>query len=95
MTEQKVGTVTHWFGRIRVASVKLEGPVRLGDWLRVDHAGRRVWARVKSMQINHKPVEAADAGQEVGIKLPGRAHLGDPVVKVDAKPSLWARLRGR
>lgn len=89
----QVGTITHFFGKLRVATVRLEAPVQLGDRLRIRGHGRDFAVRVKSMQVNHKPVERAAPGQEVGILLGKKAHEGDMVLREERKGWL-ARLLG-
>jgi len=38
--------------------------------------------KVESMQINHQPVQAASAGEDVGIKIADKARKGDAVYKI-------------
>lgn len=94
MSESPVGTVTHWFGKVKVATVRLDAPVKLGDRVHVKGARDDFRARIKSMHLNHKPIEAADAGMEVGIQMPSRAHAGDKVMRVEgAEPGgFWGWL---
>jgi GTPase len=89
MTEHPVGVVTHFFSRIRVATVRVQEPISLGDRLRVKGRGREFVARVKSMQVNHQPIERAAPGQEVGIALPRRAREGDVVMRVEGEEKSW------
>lgn len=93
MSEHPVGVVTHWFGKLRVATVRLQAPLKVGDRVHVKGANDDFRARVKSMQLNHQPVEAADAGMEVGVKMGGRAHVGDKVLRVEGEAGRWAWLR--
>lgn len=95
MTEHRVGVVTHFFSRLRVATVRLEEPVKLGDSLLVKGARDAFRVRVKSMQVNHAPVEHAEAGMEVGIKVPAKAHEGDVVLRAEPRKGWLARLLGR
>lgn len=65
-----------------VAQIKLSAPVSRGD-------GLEVWVKnakapavlVRNLLINGKPVEKANAGQVVSLKLNGRASTGDRVFK--------------
>jgi len=92
MTENHVGKVDHFFGRIKVATVSLDAPVRKGDWLRIRGANDDLHFRVRSMEVDHKPIEKAEPGQVVGIKVPAKAHSGSEVLRSDARPGFWARL---
>lgn len=94
VSEAPVGVITHFFGKIRVATVRLDAPVAVGDRLHVKGANDDFTVRVKSMEINHRAVERAEAGQEVGIAMPAKAHSGDRVLRMDGEPSLWDRVMG-
>lgn len=94
MSEQRIGRVEHFYNKIRVAVVKLEAPLKLGDWLRIKGAHDDVWVRVRSMEVDHKPIASAAAGQSVGIKVPKRTHQGSSVLRAE-KVSFWHRLLGR
>lgn len=82
MVDVEVGVVTHFFNHLSVATVKFTAPVRVGDTLTIKGAHDDVTFRLESMQMNHTNVNEASAGQEVGIKLPQRAHEGSRVYVV-------------
>jgi hypothetical protein len=94
MTEQRVGVVTHFFSKLRVATVRLEQPVAVGDRIHVRGRADDFKVKVRSMQVNHKPVEHAGPGMEVGILVGAKAHEGDEVLKVERGRSWWSRLLG-
>lgn len=94
MAEQRVGVVEHWYGRIRVATVRVEQPIALRDRLRVRGAHDDFVVRVKSMELEHKPVDKATPGQVVGIRMRARAHERSSVYRAEAR-GLLARLLGR
>lgn len=91
-SEPRVGLVTHFFGRIRVATVRLTAPVAVGDRLHVKGRSDDFTMRVKSMEIDHRPVERAEPGQVVGIKMPSKAHEGDVVMKAAPGSGRWGWL---
>ena len=82
MSEQLVGTVTHYYGRPHVAGVKLSGGVKLGDALHIVGHGADFEQRVSSMEINHAHIQAAGPGAEVAIQVEERVHDGDQIFKV-------------
>ncbi len=84
MAERKVGRVTHYFSRIGVAALRLEGPVTLGERLHFLGHGADFYQQVTSMQIEGKPVERAQAGQEVGIKVDSPVREGTEVYLVES-----------
>ncbi len=78
----EVGRVTHYFSKIGVAVVELKAPLRLGDKILIRGATTNFEQTVESMQIEHKPVEEAQPGQSVGIKVKDRVREKDVVYKV-------------
>lgn len=82
MTEDRIGTVTHYFTRIGVATIKVERPVNVGEELHIVGAHDDLHFRVDSMEADHAPIPQAKPGQEVGVKLPERAHEHSVVYRV-------------
>lgn len=82
MPENLVGKVTHYFGRIGVAVVKLSAPLSQGDTIHFREKSTDFMQPVESMQIEHQPVREAKAGDEVAIKVADRVREGDEVYKI-------------
>src|SRR5712691_6798365 len=83
--EERVGIVTHYYGHLSVAAVRLEsGSLRVGDAIRILGHTSDIRQRVDSMQIEHQPVSEATAGQEIGLRVTEHAREGDVVYKVAA-----------
>ncbi|MGQ9700079.1 MAG: hypothetical protein ACUVQS_03315 [Candidatus Bipolaricaulaceae bacterium] len=82
MPEILVGEVTHYFGRIGVAVVKLTAPLSQGDTICFRGRSTDFMQTVESMQVEHQPVRAAKAGDEVAIKAESRVREGDKVYKI-------------
>jgi len=80
---KKVGQVTHFFDRIAVSVIKLKKSVAVGDRLLIVSRGEEIEVPVKSMQIDHKPVERAKSGVEIGLKVPKPVREGDDVYYLD------------
>lgn len=74
-----VGAVTHFFGHIGVAIIKFTKPVEVGAMLHFKGATTDFKETVQSMQFDHKPIEKAKKGQEVGIKVGDKVREGDEV----------------
>lgn len=71
---ERIGTVTHYYGEISVAIVRVEdGELSVGDTVRVVGGEDQFTCTVDSMEVEHEKVERAQAGQEVGIKVPQKA----------------------
>jgi len=83
MEEKLVGKVTHYFGKINVAVIKLDkGSLKVGDKVHIKGAHDDFETVVLSMQIDHKDVSSAKKGQEVAVKIEGKAHDNDEVFVV-------------
>jgi putative protease len=86
VSEQKVGVVTHYFGKISVAAIKLtDGELRVGDTIRVKGHTSDFTQTVSSMQVEHDEVQTAAVGDSVGIKVKEHAREHDEVFKVTAE----------
>lgn len=82
MDELLIGRVTHYFGRIQVAAVGItDDELRVGDTIRVLGATSNFTQKVRSMQIEHVPVQHARVGDVVGIQLNERARVNDLVFR--------------
>lgn len=80
--EKLIGEVTHFFGGIEVAIVKCKAPIAVGDTLHFKGATTDFTLTVKSMQYDHKTIEKAKKGQEVGIKIDEKVRENDEVYSV-------------
>jgi putative protease len=67
--EERLGEVTHFYDRICVAIVQLSGNLSIGDELHFIGPNIDFQQTLLSMQIEHKPIEEAEQGQEVAIKV--------------------------
>ncbi len=76
-----VGKVTHFFDKIGVAVIKLEAALKVGDKIKFE--GHSSFEQVvDSMQVDREPIEEAEDGQEVGMKVAQPVKAGDLVFKV-------------
>src|SRR3977135_3620955 len=83
--EERVGTVTHYYGHLSVAAVRVEsGSLRIGDMIHVVGRTSDFRQRIESMQVEHEPVLEVRAGQEFGLKVTGHARENDIVYKAAA-----------
>ena len=80
--EEKIGTGTHYYGNVGVASVKVSRPLNTGDTLHFVGRSDDFTEKVESIQIEHKQVESAKKGDEVGVKVGQKVHEGDEVFLV-------------
>jgi len=83
MPEQEIGIVSHYFDKPHVAVIKLAaGELAVGDSIRFLGHTSDFTERVTSMQVDHKPVETARAGDEVAVQVVASARPHDKVLKV-------------
>ncbi len=81
--EERVGFVTHYYGHLSVAAIRLEsGSLRVGDTIRILGHTSDFRQRVESMQIERQPVTEAGKRQEIGLKVTEHARENDEVYKV-------------
>ena len=83
MEEKKIGEVTHYFGNIGVAIVRLDKDgVKTGDTVRFKGHTSDFVQKIDSLQIEHQKVREAKKNEQVGIKVEEHAREGDAVYKV-------------
>ncbi len=82
MEEREVGKVVHYFSRIGVAAVELEGEIKIGDEVHFQGHTTDFYDVVTSMQVENNPVDKAGKGDKVGIKVKDRVRVGDKVYVV-------------
>jgi hypothetical protein len=78
---QEVGTVRHYFSKIGVAIIELSKPLSLSDQILVKGPSTDFEMTVDSMQVEHKSIQRAEAGQSIGLKLAQQARERDVVFK--------------
>ena len=77
----EVGHVSHFFSKIGVAILELTSPLSVGDKILVKGPSTDFEQVVESMQIEHKNIQKAEAGQSVGLKTAQNAKERDIVYK--------------
>lgn len=79
---KKVGEITHYFGKISVAVVRIDdGPLIVGDKIKIIGDGTNFVQVVRSMQVESVDVKVAKRGQLVGLKVNKPVHPKDNVYK--------------
>lgn len=82
VSKKPIGKITHFYDKIGVAVVSLNAGLKTGDKIKVGKGDRFIEQEVKSMQVEHKKLEKAKKGQEVGLKVKKGVKGGDLVFKV-------------
>jgi len=80
MTEKMIGSVTHYYTDLHVATVKItDGELHLGDMIHIEGHSSDFMQKIGSMELDHKPVEVAKPGEIVGIATDEYVRENDTV----------------
>ncbi|MBI2346606.1 MAG: translation elongation factor-like protein [Deltaproteobacteria bacterium] len=83
MPEEELGIISHWFGHLSVAAIKVtSGVLRVGDTIHIKGHTTDVTIKVQTIQLNHQDVQEAPVGSDVGIKVAEHVRQHDKVYKV-------------
>ena len=77
-----VGKITHYFGNIEVAVIKLSDTLKVGDNIRIIGGETDFNQTVDSMEIEHQKVKIAKKGESVGLKVEQKVREGYKVYKI-------------
>jgi hypothetical protein len=79
--EKILGTVTHYFPKVRAAVIKLKTPLSLGDVIKIKGHTTDFTQTITSMQIDHVSINSAKKGDEIGLLVESRVRQHDVVCK--------------
>jgi translation elongation factor EF-1alpha len=82
MKEHRIGIVNHYYDKIGVAALALEGELAVGDIIHIKGHTTDFAQKIESIQIEQKNVEQAEKGDDVAIKVKETARENDVVYKV-------------
>lgn len=83
MTETRIGTVVHYYTDLGVAGVLItEGELHRGDTIHIKGHTSDFFQDVGSMELDHQRIDAAQAGDDVGIVVDEHARENDAVYLV-------------
>ena len=77
-----IGKVIHYFGNIGVTVLELSDTLKVGDTIRIVGGETDFTQTVESMEIEHKKVNEAKAGDSVGLKVSQKVREGYKVYKL-------------
>jgi hypothetical protein len=80
--ENIIGTVTHYFPKVRAGVIKLKKPLAVGDVIKIKGHTTDFTQAVKSIQIDHVSLDNAKKGDEIGLLVNSRVRRHDAVYKV-------------
>ena len=81
---ERIGVVTHYYGHLSVAVVKLDPgtALRVGDTIHIKGHTSDFGQRVESLQIGHAPVQEVGPHDDFGLKVVDHAREHDVVYRV-------------
>lgn len=83
MAEELVGVVTHYFGKARVAAIKItDGQLDVGDTIHIVGHTSDFTQKIDSMEIERAPIQSAKVGDEIGVRVAEHAREHDEVFRV-------------
>lgn len=77
--DKPIGEVTHFYSNIGVAIVRFNREMPVGKNVTFQGATTDFSQNINSMELDHKPVNSAPAGKEVGVKVKEKVREGDQV----------------
>ena len=79
--ETEIGEVMTYYANIGVAAIELTGSVKVGDTIIFRGFTTDMEYKVDGMQIEHDSAQEAKAGDQIGVKVPGKVRKNDRVYK--------------
>ena len=79
---EEVGVVTHYFPKVDAAVVKMtKGSLSSGDTIFIKGHTSDFKEKAESMQLDHVPIQVAEIGQEIGLKVKSKVREHDIIYK--------------
>jgi len=69
MANKLIGKITHYYDNIGVAIIELQDTLKVGDTVKFVKGDDEVEQAIDSIQIERAPVDSADKGAIVGVKV--------------------------
>jgi len=77
-----VGKISHYYGKIGVAVVEVSDKISVGDKISIEGIATNLQQTIESMEIEHKKIQMAKAGDAIGLMVKDRVREGDAVYKI-------------
>jgi hypothetical protein len=77
-----VGTVSHYFSKLRVAGVQCCDRLSVGDRILIIGHTTAFEQDVASMELDHRPIGVAENGQEIGLRVIDKVRAGDQIYRL-------------
>ncbi|MEA3453108.1 MAG: hypothetical protein U9Q96_02110 [Patescibacteria group bacterium] len=77
-----IGKIVHYFDHIQVAVIELTDKIKAGETVRIIGGDTDFEQVIDSMETEHKKIDKAKKGDEVGFKVSQKVRDGYRVYKV-------------
>ena len=78
-----IGKITHYYDKIGVAIISLTDTLNVGDKIKLEGGKNEFEQEVTEMEVDHKKVISAKAGDVVGLKVKEKTREGALVLKTE------------
>jgi len=83
MSEVAIGNIVDYFAKVGVAAIEVTGQfLAVADTVRIKGHTTDLVQTIDSIQLEHQPVQRAESGQTVGVRVKERVRKGDQVLKL-------------
>jgi hypothetical protein len=82
MEEKEIGKITHYFGKVKVAVLALNEPLKVGEKVHFKGKHTDFSQAVASLQLDHAAIPEGAPGQDVAMLVDSPVHEGDLVFRV-------------
>ena len=83
MADFKIGKVSHYYDKIKVAIVELDSDLSVGDKIKFVRGGEDLFEQnVDSIQIEHNNIQSAKKGDIIGLRVDNELKEGAEVYKL-------------
>ena len=80
---EEVGIITHYFPKVDAAVLNLtKGTLSVGDKIVIKGHTSDFKEKVESIQLDHSPIQNAEQGMEIGLKVMSKVREHDVVYKI-------------
>jgi len=79
---ERIGIVTHYYSRLRVAVLELSGELKVGDSIHILGYTTDFEQVVGSMEIEHEKVQSVGPWDEVALKVARVVRRGDKLYRI-------------
>jgi hypothetical protein len=76
-----IGLVTHYFGHLSVAAVRLTAPLAVGDRVHIRGHTTDLVQVVASLEVDHAGVDRAKPGDDVAMKVEDHVRDNDLIFR--------------